>query len=309
MNKRNNIIGALMLFLTAFIWGTTFVAQSDAMDSSIGPFMFQTLRSAIGALFLTVLYFSTQGKKAFIPFKRENIRYTLISGIICGLLLFVSVNLQQIGLIGAAPGKAAFITALYIIIVPFLGIFVGKKIGLIIWACAGVSLIGFYLLNITGNIGFGLSGWDLAVLGCAFTFSFHIIALDKFAPKMNSLLLSCIQFWTVTVMSAVFIFTDTTVFGYPLPTAEILGDVWFNIVYAGLFSSGIAYTLQIAGQKRMNATTATLIMSLESVVAAVASWVFDPSNALSGIQITGCVMIFAAICVAQIPFEKKPKEI
>ncbi len=306
MNKHKNLVGASMLVLGAFIWGTTFVAQSDAM-SEMGPFMFQTLRSVIGAVFLTVLYLVTQRGKAAEPFKRENLRFTISSGVICGILLCISVSLQQVGLIAASPGKAAFITALYIIIVPFLGIFLGKKIGPVIWGCAAVAIVGFYLLNITEDVGFGLSIWDIAVLGCAVCFSFHIMALDRFAPKMNSILLSCIQFWTVTVLSAVCIPIDTIAFNYSLPSASVFGEVWFNIVYAGLFSSGIAYTLQIAGQKRMNATTATLIMSLESVFAAVSSWIYSPENALSPVQICGCVLIFVGICVAQIPFENKKK--
>ncbi len=300
MNRRNYAVGTVMLLLASFIWGTTFVAQSDAM-SKIGPFAFTTIRSAIGGAALTVLYLVTQGKKAAIPFSKENIKFTLTGGVVCGIILFFSVNFQQVGLMHASPGKAAFITALYIIIVPIIGMFTGKKPSGIVWICAAVSVIGFYLLNITEGEGFGVTLWEVLVIFCAITFSFHIMAVDKYGERINAVLLSCIQFWTVTVLSAFCMAIDVTVFNYSMPTLSVMGDVWFNLVYAGLFSSGIAYTLQIAGQKRMPASAASLLMSLESVFAAVSAWVASPANAMNAIQICGCVLIFAAICASQLP--------
>ena len=300
MNRRNYAIGTVMLLLAAFIWGTTFVAQSDAMDK-IGPFAFTAIRSAIGGIALIIFYLVSQGKKAAVPFSKENIKYTLTGGISCGVILFFSVNFQQVGLMHASPGKAAFITALYIIIVPIIGVFTGKKPGVIVWLCAAVSVVGFYLLNITAGEGFGLSIWEVLVIACAITFSFHIMAVDKYGVKINSILLSCMQFWTVAILSAVCMVIDVTVLNYSMPSLAVLGDVWFNLVYAGLFSSGIAYTLQIAGQKRMPASAASLLMSLESVFAAVSAWIVSPENAMSAVQICGCVLIFAAICVSQLP--------
>ncbi len=307
MNKKNNLVGALILLPAAFIWGTTFVAQSDAM-SKIGPITFQAIRSAIGAIFLTVLYFGSQGKQACVPFRKENLKKTLKIGILCGVLLFVSVNFQQIGLVGASPGKSAFITALYILGVPIIGVFIGKRPSILVWICVAASIVGFYLLNITPGEGFGLNIWDIMVVICAVTFSFHIMAVDKYSPEINSILLSCIQFWVVTILSVAVLFLDYTVFEYALPTGEVFSQVWFNLLYAGLFSSGIAYTLQIAGQKRMSASGATLIMSLESVFAAVSAWIYDPiGNAMSVPQLIGCTLIFAAICISQLDLNPTKK--
>ncbi len=300
MNRRNYAVGTIMLLLAAFIWGTTFVAQSDAMDK-IGPLSFTAIRSAIGGAALTVLYLVTSGVKGGrVPFNKENIRYTLKGGISCGILLFFSTGLQQVGIIHVSPGKTAFITALYIIIVPIIGVFFGKKPVIGVWVCAAVSVIGFYILNITEEEGFSIGIWEVLVILCAISFSLHIMAVEKYCVRINSVLLSCIQFWTVAVLATVFMFIDVTVLDYSLPTFSLIKNVWFNLVYAGLFSSGIAYTLQIAGQKRMPAAAAVLIMSLESVFAAVSAWIADPRYAMTPVQIIGCVLIFAAICASQL---------
>ena len=307
MKQKNYFVGTVMLLIAAFIWGTTFVAQSSAM-SDVGPFTFTAFRSVVGGAALAVFYFLSQRKTCFVPFKKENIKNTLQGGIVCGVVLFISTNLQQIGLVNASPGKAGFITSLYIIIVPLISIFLGKRPGIIVIACAGISLVGFYLLNMTDGQGFGLSIWEILILICAFTFSLHIISVDKFSANINAVLLSCIQFWTVGILSSVFIFMDVVFLGYSLPGIEVMENVWFSVLYAGLFSSGIAYTLQIAGQKRMPAFAASLLMSLESVFAAVSAWVFSPENAMSSVQVCGCVLIFGAICISQIPVKNREQK-
>lgn len=299
MSKKTYLSGSLMLVLTAFLWGTTFVAQSDAM-TSIGPFTFSAIRSTIGALALLFIYLIS-GKSLKTPFNKEKRPLTIKGGLTCGIILFVSANLQNIGLVHAAPGKSAFITALYILIVPIIGIFLGKKMHFSVWICVAVSVIGFYMLNITPGEGFGLSIWEIMVLLCAVSYSFHIFACEKYGDCINVVLLSCMQFATVAVLSFVFMFLDYTVLAYPAFSFEVIQKTWFNLLYAGIFSSAIAYTLQIAGQKRVPAAAAVLLMSLESVFAVIAAWVFDPSNALSTIQLIGCALIFVSICVSQIP--------
>jgi len=306
MSKKNYLSGTLMLVLTAFLWGTTFVAQSDAM-ATIGPFTFSAIRSTIGALALLFIYL-VSGNSLKKPFTKENCALTLKGGLTCGIILFVSANLQNIGLVHAAPGKAAFITALYILIVPIIGLLLGKKLHYVVWICVAVSVVGFYMLNITPGEGFGISIWELMVLFCAVTYSFHIIACEKYGNCINVVLLSCMQFATTAVLSFVFIFIDYTVLSYPAFTLAALGKTWFNLIYAGIFSSAIAYTLQIAGQKRVPAAAAVLLMSLESVFAVVAAWIFDPSNALSNVQLIGCTLIFVSICVSQIPSSRQTTE-
>lgn len=299
MFKKNYLSGTLMLVLTAFLWGTTFVAQSDAMNT-VGPFTFSAIRSAIGTLALLFIYLiSKNSLKA--PFSPQNRALTIKGGLACGVILFISSNLQNIGLINASPGKAAFITALYILIVPIIGIFLGKKNHFTVWICVAVSIVGFYMLNITPGEGFGISIWEIMVLLCAVSYSFHIFACEKYGALINVVLLSCMQFATVTVLSSLFSFLDYTLLSYPPFSLDVLLKNWFNLLYAGVFSSAIAYTLQIAGQKRVPAAAAVLLMSLESVFAVIAAWIFDPANALSYIQIIGCALIFGAICFSQIP--------
>lgn len=296
---RLRLAGIVMLTVSAFIWGTSLVSQSSAM-SSIGPFTFTALRSAIGAAALLVYYIFFVDKT-----NEKNIISALKGGIICGTVLFFSVNFQQIGLVNAAPGKAAFITALYIVIVPVLGTVLGRPTKNIVWVSVGIAMIGFYLLNITPGEGFGLSIWETLVLLCSAAFSVHILAVEHFGQNTNPVLLSCIQFFTVAVLSSLFIFFDVQMLGYSMPDRAVFSDIWFNLLYAGLFSCGIAYTLQIAGQKCLPASSAALILSLESVFAASSAWIVSPQNALGKLQILGCVLIFTAICFSSLPLGKR----
>ena len=306
MNKNNTryFSGVIFLLLAAFFWGTAFVAQSDAM-SNIGPMTFSALRSLLGGIILIPIYILTSKGKAAEPFRRENIKGTLTAGLVCGIIMFFAMNCQQVGMVHASTGKAAFITALYIIFVPIFGLFIKKRPALTVWAGAVIALVGFYLLNITKDEGFGLGFWEILVLICAFFFTFHILAVDKYAASLNAALLSSMQFIVTGVISLAFSFIDSVWLGYPALTIETLGSVWFNIVYMGVFSCGVAYTFQIVGQQRVPSATASLLMSFESVFAVLAAWVLQ-NEMLELQQILGCVLIFGAIVLSQIPTDAIP---
>ena len=289
----------LMLFLTAFIWGTAFVAQSVGMDY-IGPFTFTCVRSLIGGIFLIpcICFLdkwrakndgAERQKKADRKEEKKNV---ILGGICCGLALCVASNLQQIGIQYTTVGKAGFITACYIVIVPIIGLFLGKKCSKFIWAAVVMALIGLYLLCITD--GFSIGKGDLLVLVCAFLFSVHILVIDHFSPKVDGVKLSCLQFLTCGILSGI----PALLFEHPSFSA--ICQAWMPILYAGIMSCGVAYTLQIIGQNNMNPTVASLILSLESCISVLAGWVLLGQQ-LSTKEILGCVIMFAAIILAQLP--------
>lgn len=285
---------SLLLFLTATIWGVAFVAQSVGMDY-VEPFTFNAVRNMIGAIVLLPcigLLNRLNGKdngEAGEPQKKT----LIIGGISCGVLLFIASNLQQFGIQYTTVGKAGFITAMYIVLVPVLGIFLHKKAGLKIWAAVALAVAGLYLLCMTDG-SFSLQMGDLLVLACAVAFSFHILVIDYFSPKVDGVKLSCIQFSTCAVLSAI----GMLLFEEP-KLSQILA-AWVPILYAGVMSCGVAYTLQIIGQKGMNPTVASLILSLESVVSLLAGWVILGQK-LSKRELAGCTLAFAAIILVQLP--------
>lgn len=287
----------LLLLLTAFIWGTAFVAQIKGMDN-LGPFSYAAARNFVGGLFLipVALYFrakdKTQRTKEEAAYEKKHL---ILGGIFCGLALFVAGSLQQVGLAYTTAGKAGFITALYIVIVPILGIFIGKKVRPIIWGCVAVAALGLYLLSITS--GFSISKGDFLILLCALGFSIHILVIDYFSPKTDGVSMSCIQFFVVSVCSAVVMLI------FEEPSWVNIVEAWMPIIYAGVLSSGVGYTLQIVAQRDTDPTTASLLMSLESVFALIAGMV-ALHEVMSGRQILGCVLMFGALIVAQLP-EKK----
>ena len=297
MDKKQ-LRGSLLLTLTALIWGTAFVAQTVGMDH-LGPFTFNAVRTLIAgiALIPVILLFDKLQKKQ--PLHHQVKKDTLMGGIVCGTVLFVASSLQQAGIKAItenASGKAGFITALYIIIVPLIGLFLGKKPRKLVWLCVVLAIVGFYLLCVTGDfsVGFG----ELLVLGCALGYSFHIMAIDHFSPKVDAMRMSCIQFFVSGFLSlvAMLILEEPTVSG-----------IWAartSILYTGIMSSGVGYTLQIVAQKDVNPTLATMIMSLESVFAVLAGWLLLQEN-LSGKELLGCLMVFVAVILAQLPEKKK----
>lgn len=216
----------------------------------------------------------------------------IIGGISCGICLCLASNFQQFGIKYTTVGKAGFITACYIVIVPIIGLFLGKKCSKFIWAAVAMALIGLYLLCITD--GFSIGKGDLLVLVCAFLFSIHILVIDHFSPKADGVKLSCIQFLTCGILSGI----PALLFEHPEFSA--ICRAWMPILYAGIMSCGVAYTLQIIGQKNMNPTVASLILSLESCISVLAGWVLLGQQ-LSAKEILGCVIMFAAIILAQLP--------
>lgn len=298
MKKETSTLkNSLLLLLTATIWGVAFVAQSVSMDY-IGGFTFNAIRNIIGAITLVpvILIFSKQDPAADQnPADRQKARKTLITGgICCGILLCLASNFQQFGIKYTTVGKAGFITACYIIIVPIIGIFLKKKCSPFIWIAVLLSLGGLYLLCISPGEGFSIGKGDTLVLICAVLFSFHILTVDHFSPLVDGVKMSCIQFLVCGILSGI----PALIFENPNIT-NIL-QAWIPILYAGILSCGVAYTLQIVGQKGMNPTVASLIMSLESCISVIAGWLILGQN-LSGREIFGCVLMFGAIMLAQLP--------
>ena len=287
---KNNIL----LVLTALIWGCAFVAQSVGMDY-VGPFTFNMARFLIGAVvLLPVIWFMDRQRKTGAE-KGAGQKTLIIGGICCGIALAVASTLQQWGILFTTVGKAGFITAMYIVIVPLLGIFIGKKVRPLIIGCVAIAVVGFYFLCMTESLRLGLG--DFLVLLCAIAFSIHILVIDHFSPKVDGVKMSAIQFLTAAIISAV----PTLLWEQPVFT-EIL-QAWQPVLYAGVMSCGVAYTLQIMAQKNADPTVASLLLSLESVFSVLAGWVLL-GQGLSLKELFGCVLIFCAIILAQLP-EKK----
>lgn len=286
-----------MLVLTALIWGSAFVAQSVGMDY-IGPFTFNSLRCLLGGLVLLPVIWFMGRKKASsdtqnnVKEEQKNKKTLVIGGICCGIALAAASSLQQIGLVYTSAGKAGFITALYILIVPLLGLFLGKKVGIKTWAGVGLAVIGMYFLCI--KEGFFISYGDFLVVICAFIFSLHILIIDYFSPKVDAVKLSCIQFWISGVLCAV------PMLLFERPTLAAVAAAYAPLLYAGVLSCGVAYTLQIIAQKNTDPTVASLILSLESVFAALTGWIVIHET-LSPKELFGCLLVFAAIILAQLP--------
>ncbi|MEG2000026.1 MAG: DMT family transporter [Evtepia sp.] len=293
--KQVPIKNSLMLLLTATIWGVAFVAQQVGMDF-VGPFAFNTIRCFLGGLVLIPVILMINRKKDPAELASKK-RMTWIGGACCGVVMFFAANLQQLGIQYTNAGKAGFITALYIVIVPILGIFLHKKAGLRIWISVAISVVGLYLLCMKDS--FALSKGDFLIFLCAIGFSFHILVIDHFGEKADGVKMSCIQFFVAGILTAVCMFGFET-----LPTMTDLYAARYPILYAGILSSGVAFTLQICGQKNMNPTVASLIMSLESVISVIAAWILL-GQVLSTREIMGCVLMFTAIVLAQIPAKEK----
>ena len=280
----------LLLLLTATIWGVAFVAQSVGMDY-VEPFTFNGLRNLLGALVLLPVIYGMSGKKAAAVEKKDT-RTLWLGGVLCGLCLCVASSLQQIGIQYTTAGKAGFLTAMYIIMVPVFGLFLKKKCSPFVGISIVLATVGLYLLSI--KEGFNIGKGDIYVILCAVVFSIHILVIDYFAPKCNGVKLSCIQFLVCGVLCSVIALVVEE------PTISGILAAWLPIAYAGVMSCGVAYTLQIIGQKGMNPTVASLILSLESVISVLAGWLLLHQT-LSAREIIGCAIMFAAIILAQLP--------
>ena len=313
MSKRTK--GNLLLLLTSFIWGSAFVAQSSGMDY-VGPYTYNMARNVLAFLFLIPVIYVI-GKKKGVTDNADSgtgmdgaaspeanwksillpDRTTLVGGIYCGLVMAVASSLQQIGITMTTAGKAGFITALYIILVPLMGVFIGKKIPRIIWFCVVLAMAGFYLLCV--KEGFSISKGDILVLFCSVGFSVHIMTIDHFTSKgVDGVKMACIQFAVAAIVMT------PVMFALENPSVSGLLSAWMTIAYAGILSSGVGFTLQIVAQKDTDPTTATLIMSLESVFAAVSGCLFL-NEVLLPKEILGCILVFVAVILAQVPLPVK----
>ena len=291
MRRKN----AFMLYLTAFIWGTAFVAQSVGMDY-LGPFGFNGIRSLIGGVALLPCIYIL-GKINKNSNEKGDVKTLAAGGICCGLALFAASSMQQIGIQYTTAGKAGFITAFYIVLVPVFGIFLGKKTGWKIWLAVALALAGLYFLCITES--FSVGRGDIYVFIGALLFTVHILVIDYFAPRTDGVKMSCIQFFVAGILSMF------PMAAFETTTVEGIMRSWGPLLYAGVLSCGVAYTLQIIGQKNMNPTVASLILSLESCISVLAGWAILGEQ-LSVREGVGCILMFAAIVLAQIP-EKQSK--
>lgn len=298
--QKEKIRNSILLLLTAVIWGTAFVAQSVGMDY-IGPFTFNAARFLIGGTVLIplIVYRSKKNpllKNQTLEEKRKNQKTAWIGGVCCGIALCGASLLQQMGIQHTTVGKAGFITTLYIIIVPLIELFFGKKIAKKIWLGAVMAVIGLYLLCINEN--FSIGKGDFLILVCAILFAIHILIIDHFSPKADCVVLSAIQFFVsgfISVIGAILVEN-------PNPAAML--DAIVPILYAGVMSCGVAYTLQVIGQKNISPTVASMILSLESVISVLAGWIIL-GEALSAKEIVGCVIVFMAVVLVQLPEKKK----
>jgi len=281
--------------LTALIWGVAFVAQSVGMNY-VGPFTFNFVRFLIGALVLIPCIGilkkleNRNGGSKDLNLQTKRLHAGIAGGILCGFILFVSSSLQQFGIMKTTVGKAGFITALYIVIVPFFSIFLKKKVPPKIWIAALIAVAGMFLLCMEGKT--GLSEGDTLVFLCAVGFSFHILAIDYFSPKTDGVFLSCIQFITAGVLSGIFAFL------LEQPQWKDILRAWQPILYAGVMSCGVAYTLQIIGQKKVRPDVSSLVLSLESVFSVLAGWLIL-GQILTTRELFGCCLVFSAILLAR----------
>ena len=313
--KKNPLKGSALLLVGSFIWGTTFVAQSMGTNH-LDAFSFNCIRNFIGVFALIpVLLWQIYSSKEIVnsvqslnsedslveekttsfsqKLKKTFSKELLLGGLICGTALCLASNFQQLGIEYSTVGKSAFITTLYIVLVPLLGLFFKKKLSLQVWCSVILALIGLYLLCMKDEA-FVLTTGDIYLLLCAFFFTIQITAVDYYAPKVNCIALSIMQFLTTAVLSGIGMFFSG------LPTIENVIGAIFPLLYAGVLSSGIAYTFQIIGQKHLAPTVASLIMSLESVFATLAGWIVL-HEVLSTKELLGCTLVFTAVILTQLP--------
>ncbi len=307
MKKNEQMTHSVLLLLTAFIWGMAFVSQSKGMDY-MHPLTFNGVRSLIGAFSLLVFIVVSRkiaGKNA----KKIEWKIHIKAGLLCGIALMLASTLQQYGLKYTTVGKAGFITTLYIIFVPIAGIFFGKKVAGIVWVGAALAAGGMYLLCMTENLVLGTG--DILVFLSALAFTAHIMIIDHYAPRTEGAIVFCIQFAVTGIVCT------TAAFIWGTPTFGQIQEGLGALLYAGVLSCGVAYTLQIVGQKGVNPTIAAMLMSMESVFATVSGWVafkigfLTTDQTMTARQIWGCVLVFSAIILVQLPKEwfSRPRQI
>jgi len=291
---KNKLKGSLALLIGTVIWGSAFIAQSVGMDY-IEPFTFQAVRCFLAVAFLLpVIWLFDGDKKAY--FQEWADPHLWKPGLVCGVALFAAAGLQQVGLVYTSAGKAGFITAMYIVLVPILGLCFKKKPSAAAWCSVALAVAGLYLLSCVGvtEINFG----DLCLIGCAFGFAVQITLVDRMAASLNGLRLNCIQSLVCAALSTVVMLLTET------PDLENIRSCWLPLGYAGVLSMGVAYSLQIIGQKYVEPTPASLIMSLESVFAMLFGW-WLLNERLAPHELVGCCLVFAGVILSQLPTKKK----
>lgn len=306
MSYSKKITGSLLLTLTAFIWGVAFVFQSKGSDL-LPPFSFTAARYLLGGLVLipVVVVLNAREKRKGIQ-QDFSLKLTILGGAVTGVILGAASYFQQTGIHYTTVGKAGFITTLYIILTPIFGLFFRKKCHFTVWIGAVGAVIGLYLLCMTESM--TLSTGDLLVFACAVLFTVHIMVIDYFSPKVNGVAFSCVQFLTAGVLSGII----ALVFEHP--SAAQFSACLMPILYTGIFSSGVGYTLQVISQRSLNPTVAALIMSLESVISAVAGYFayrigfITEDQTLTPLQILGCAVMFLSVIFVQLPFDKFRKK-
>ena len=298
--KKN--VSCILFIIAAMLWGFAFSAQKEA--SEVPTFTVGAVRNIFATVFLLLVIpfldrFSKNGRRIMSKAKPLDFtKYEIVGGIICGTILTVASAFQQFGLgEGTDAGKAAFITALYVVLVPIIYSFLGRHSPFNVWISVGIAVVGFYLLCIKDD--FSLVFSDALILVCAIIFASHIIAIDCFSPKCDGVRMSCIQFFTAFIMNTLL----ALIFESPLNLA-LIGDKILPLLYLGICSSGIAYTLQIVGQKHVSPAVASIILSLESVFGVIGGALFH-DEIMSAREYIGCVIVFAAVILSQIDFDKK----
>ena len=295
MNKQ--LKGSIALLTATVIWGFAFIAQSVGMDL-IGPFTFQMVRCLLAVALLVPLSFLLDMGKCTMreSFEKWKNPRLWIASILCGLALFVASSLQQNGLLYTDAGKAGFLTAMYIVLTPIVGLFRGNKVSKATVFSVGIAVVGLYLLSCAGVS--AINKGDLLIMGCALAFAVQINCVDHFCESLDGFRMNCIQALTVAVISAPCVaFTETVDMGNLLAC-------WGPLCFAGILSMGLAYSLQIVGQKEIEPTAASLIMSLESVFAVLGGW-WLLHERMSSTELLGCGLVFAAVIISQLPEKKK----
>ncbi len=293
--KKGTLTSSLLLLLTATIWGMAFVAQSVGMDY-MGPMTFNGIRFLMGGIVLLPLVLIGRKKKRKAEALGRTGKTVVIGGICCGLALCAASLFQQYGIMYTTVGKAGFITTLYIIMVPILGIFLKRRAPKKVFVAAIIAAAGMYLLCMSEKLSLGKG--DILVFICALLFSVHIMVVDHFSPMCDGIELSCIQFFTAGVVATL----GALIFEQPSLSGILAGIL--PLAYAGVMSSGVGYTLQVVAQKNLDPTIASLVMSLESVISVLAGWLFL-HQVLTGRELFGCVLVFGAVILVQLPEKKK----
>lgn len=296
MKTKKTLLGNLLLLLAAFIWGSSFVSQ-EIGSAYLEPYTFNSIRTIIGGIVLLpciAVFDKLKAKRTgYVPQTPGSKRALLLGGLLCGTILFIASSLQQIGMTATtSAGKAGFITAMYVVLVPIIGIFFKRRIPLNVWCSAFLVMLGLYLLCIKND--FTVETGDIYVLVCACFFAMHILVIDRFAPMVDGVRLSCLQFFVSGGIGLIFMFI------FERPDLKSILDCTLPILYSGVMACGVAYTLQIIAQKHTEPAIASLILSLESVFAALSGWLIL-NEQFSAKELLGCLLTFAAIILSQLP--------